>query len=360
MLRKEINDILIYTTESVKDALKRLDKTAKKVLLVVDAEGTLLGTVTDGDIRRYILSGKGLDNNIHQLYNKTPIYIKREDYSADRAKKILIESKVGLIPILEKKGKVTDFITWDQLFSCDKKESPKVNKVIVPVVVVAGGKGSRLEPFTKIFPKPLIPIGDKPIIEIIIDEFRKQGVSEYYVMLNHKGEMIEAYLNTIEKDYKINYVKERKSLGTAGGLRLLERRIGDYFIVSNCDVLVKANFEDALNYHTEHEALLTILSSIQHYKIPYGVVNFKDGGEVVNIVEKPEYTININTGVYILSKECLHLIPKDSSFDMTDLIESLLTKNKKVVVYPINESDYIDIGQWEEYRKAVEKLQLLR
>ncbi len=353
MRQKEIQ---IHINESIKAALKKLDKTAKKVLLVVDHENRLLGTVTDGDVRRYILSGKSLDNNICDIYNKRPIYIKKEEFTPERIKEMLIKSKVGLIPIVDKEGKIFDFVTWDQLFS----EMPQTNKVNIPVVIVAGGKGSRLEPFTKVFPKPLIPIGDKPIVEVIIDEFKKQGVNKFYLTLNHKGEMIESYFKSVKKNYKLSFIWEKTFLGTAGSLKLLGKRVGDLFIVSNCDVLVKANFEEAVNSHKAQGSMLTILSSIQHHKIPYGVVKSKEKGRVVSITEKPEYTLTINTGVYILSRECLEFIPKNTAFDMTDLIETLIKNKKVVITYPVNESDYIDIGQWDEYKNAIEKIQLLR
>ncbi|MBF0504252.1 MAG: NTP transferase domain-containing protein [Candidatus Omnitrophica bacterium] len=351
-----VKEILIHRTESIKFALKKLDKTAKKVLLVVDHEEKLLGTIADGDIRRYILSGKSLDNDIREVYNKKPIYIKKEEFSPELAKEMLVTSKVGLIPIVEKGGKILDFVTWDQLFT----DMPITARVNIPVVIVAGGMGSRLEPFTKVFPKPLIPIGDKPVVEVIIDEFKKQGVNSFYLTLNHKGEMVESYFKSVKKDYKLTYIWEKTFLGTAGSLKLLEKKIGDLFIVSNCDVLVKVNFEDAVNVHKKEGALMTVLSSIQHHKIPYGVVKSKEKGRIVSITEKPEYTLTINTGVYIFSKECLKFIPKNSPFDMPDLIEHLIKNNKMVITYPVNESDYIDVGQWEEYKNAVEKLQVLR
>ncbi|MFA5276261.1 MAG: sugar phosphate nucleotidyltransferase [Candidatus Omnitrophota bacterium] len=349
-------DILIQANGSIKDALKKLDRTAKKVILVVDNKNSLLGTLTDGDVRRYILSGKSLNSDIRDIYNKKPLFIKKEEFTSERIKKMLLQSNVGLIPIVDKGGKILDFVTWDQLFS----EMPKANKVNIPVVIVAGGKGARLEPFTKVFPKPLIPIGDKPIVEIIIDEFKKQGVNRFYLTLNHKGEMVESYFKSVEKDYKLSYIWEKTFLGTAGSLKLLDRRISDLFIVSNCDVLVKANFAEAVNSHQEQGAMLTILTSIQHHKIPYGVVKSREKGRVVSITEKPEYTLTVNTGVYILSKECLGFIPKNAIFDMTDLIEKLIKNKKAVITYPVNESDYIDIGQWEEYKNAIEKIKLLR
>jgi len=224
------------------------------------------------------------------------------------------------------------------------------------VVIMAGGKGTRLNPFSKIFPKPLIPIGEKPVIEIIIDEFRKQGISEYFLTLNYKGKMVEAYFDNTEKDYKVEYIWEDDFLGTAGSLRLLEGKIGDTFIVSNCDVMVKADFGEVLNLHKEQNASLTILSSIQYYEIPYGITKFKKGGEVTDIIEKPEYAFTINTGVYILNRESLQFIPPKSHFNMTDLIKTLIKDNRKVSTYLVNENDYIDIGQWEDYKKAVDRL----
>ena len=351
------NDILIHEVESVKDALKKLDKTAKKTLLVVDTKNRLLGTITDGDIRRYILGSKDLNNDIREVYNKKPIYIKKRDFSIEAAKTILIDNEIELIPIVDEKNKVLDFISWNQAFSEDGMTPFIKNKIDIPVVIMAGGQGARLEPFTKIFPKALIPVGDKPIIEIIINEFKKYGVKEYYLTLNIKGEMIESYFNNIEKDYDVRFVREEQGfLGTAGSLKFLEDQIKDNFIVSNCDVIVKTDFNKVLNFHKEQGASLTVLSSMQYYKIPYGVIKFKEGGAVTDIHEKPEHIFPINSGVYILNKESLSFIPDESSFDMTDLIRSLIKNDKKVFMYPVNESDYIDIGQWGEYKKATEKL----
>lgn len=353
------NEISIYENESIRNSLKKLNKTAHKVLLIVDKDQRLLGTITDGDIRRHILRGKSLEDDISEVFNRNPHYLKKENFSINLVKKIMIEKKMELLPILDKENKVIDFITWNQAFSDGKKRQAIIKeKIDVQVIIMAGGKGSRLEPFSKILPKPLIPIGEKPIVEMIIDEFKKQGICEYFLTLNYKGEMIKSYFDNIEKDYEIKYVLENGFFGTASSLKLLEDQLKDVFIVSNCDVMVKANFKEVLNLHIEQNALLTILSSVQHHKIPYGVLRLKEGGEIAEILEKPEYTFIINAGVYILSKETLRFIPEKKSFDMTDLIETLIKNNKKVVTYPVNENDYIDIGQWEEYKKSIEKLRI--
>lgn len=351
-----VNDIFIFERESIKEALKKLDNTAEKVLLVVENGNRLLGTLTDGDIRRSLLKGESLSNGIGNAYNRKPVYLTRSSFSIEKAKDTLIKDKLELIPVLDNKGRVVDFITWSQAFSTSDKSAHEKEKIDIPVVIMAGGKSTRLEPFTKILPKPLIPIGDKPIIEIIIDEFKKYGVDEYFIILNYKGEMIESYFNNIDKDYRVKYIRESEFGGTAGGLKLLEKEIGDIFIVSNCDVIVKADFKEVLDFHKSTKASLTVLSSIKHYKIPYGIVKFKEGGEVVDVLEKPEYTFTINDGVYFMNRECLKYMNDGHYFEMTDLIRCLIKNGRKAVTYPVNENDYIDVGQWEEYKKALEKM----
>ena len=354
MLKK---NIFIAETESIKDVLKKLDKTAEKVLLVTDKDKRLLGTISDGDIRRYLLKGKSLEKDIRSAYYRKPTFVRKGDYSIDSVKKIFLKEKIDLIPVLDENDRVVDYIIWNEVFS-KQVRPPKNGKIKVPVVIMAGGQGTRLEPFTKILPKPLIPVNDKPIIELIIEEFKSQGSKKFYLILNSKGEMIEAYFSGVKKKYEVNYVRERDFLGTAGGLRLLKKMESDIFIVSNCDVIVKADFKQVITLHKKHNAVMTVLSSIQHHKIPYGVINFGGKGIVTDIIEKPEYTMTINTGVYVLNREALKFIPKNTFFDMTDLIRILIENNKKVATYPVNENDYIDIGQWDEYKKAVEKMRV--
>lgn len=348
-------EILVSKNVSVKEVLKELDRTAEKTLLVVDQENRLLGTITDGDIRRYLLKGKSLEDDIKGIYCEKPTFVRDGKFTLESVKKIFIKKKINLLPVLDEKNRVVDYIVWDKVFSEEAKLA-QTGKIDVPVVVMAGGKGTRLEPFTNILPKPLIPINDKPVIELIIEKFRGQGAKEYYLILNFKGEMIKAYFSSIERDYKVTYVWESDFLGTAGGLKLIEDMNSDIFIVSNCDVIVKADFEEVISLHKKNNAAMTILSSIQHYKLPYGVIKFRNNGVVTDVVEKPEYTTTINTGVYVLNKYVTQFIPERKHFDMPDLIRTLIEHNQKVVTYPVNQNDYIDTGQWEGYRKAVEKL----
>lgn len=353
-------DTLISADQSIKAALKKLSKTGYKTIIVVDDGGRIIGTITDGDIRRHLLKGGGLDSDIKGVFNRNPVYIFKKDYSLAVAKDLLVKHSIEFLPILDDDRRIVSFVTWQKAF-LDTIEKTKGRKSLdIPVVIMAGGKGSRLEPFSNIFPKALVPIGDKPIIEMVIDEFVKNGVQKFFLLLNHKAEMIESYFNNIKKDYKITCRIEKDFYGTAGAISLLRKDVKGPFIVSNCDVIVKADFSEVLKFHNEHTADLTILSSIQHYKIPYGIIEFKKGGEVTDAIEKPEYTFTINTGVYILSEQAARLIPAGKRFDMTELIGALIKDGKRVFTYPVNENDYVDIGQWGEYRKAVEKMGMLK
>lgn len=350
-------EVLIHRDQTVKQALKQLDKVATKTLLVVDSNDTLIGAISDGDIRRFILSGKDLNDVISCAYNAKPICINKREFSLAKAKQIMLSRKIELLPIVDDNSVVIDYRTWSDIFS-DKDNDSIINDSIsnIPVIIMAGGKGKRLDPFTKIFPKPLFPVGDKTITEMIIDEFNKYGAKNFYLTLNYKGAMIESYFNSIEKKYSLEYIREEKFLGTAGSLKLLEKDLAGTFIVSNCDIIVKARYDDVVSFHKENNSSVTILSSIQHYKIPYGVVSFENGGGVTNISEKPEYTFAINTGVYVIEPDIIKLIPSNSTVDMNELINLALSKNKKVLTYPVNENDYVDIGQLEEYKNAITRL----
>lgn len=350
-------DIFIGENDIVKEALKKLDKTAEKTLLVVDERERLLGTLTDGDIRRYIIKTGKIVGKVKDIYNKNPIVVRKGDFSKDKIKKLFIEKKIEVLPVVDETRKVVDYLTWTQVFSEKEKIWLYRGKEIdIPVIIMAGGKGTRLAPFTHVLPKPLIPIGEKTMVEHIMDSFRAFGVKKFFLTLNYRGKMIEAYFNGIKKDYEIEFIWESDFLGTAGSLKLLEHKVEEDFIVSNCDILIRADFSEILEFHRSNQASFTSVTAIQHYRIPYGVVNIQNGGVIESIEEKPEYTFQINTGVYVLNKSILGFIPENQYFDMPDLVKRLLSEGKKVLAYPVNESDYIDVGQWEDYRKALSKL----
>lgn len=354
-----MKDLFINPKSSIKEALKKLDQTAEKTLLVVDNNKKLLGTITDGDIRRYIIKYGLLEGSIENIYNRRPITIFENEINGKKIKDIFLQKKIDVLPVVDKSGKIVKYLTWYQAFGEEGKPAWKTRQrsLGLPVVIMAGGKGKRLAPFTDVFPKPLIPIGEKTMVEHIISNFKDFGVIKFFLTLNYKGELIESYFNSIEKDYKIEFIWEEKFLGTAGSLKLIEQEITTDFIVSNCDIMIKADFLEIYEFHKKNNSVFTSITSIQHYKIPYGVVRTGKGGKVINIEEKPEHTFQINTGVYILNKRALKYIPENTRFDMPDLIKNLIANNENVFAFPVSGSSYVDVGQWEEYKKNIYKLQ---
>lgn len=351
-----MKDILITYNSSVKDTLKKLNITSKKVLLVVDKDNNYIGTITDGDIRRGLLKGYNLESSIKDLYSRETIFVN--DANLENLKELFLKNKVDLIPVINNNSKIVRYYTWDDIFSGEVRAMKEYESIKIPVVIMAGGKGTRMAPFTDILPKPLIPINGKSMLENIIDNFKDYGVKDYYFTLNYKGKIIEAYFESIEKDYNLTNIWEEEFWGTAGCLHLLDDTISEEsFIVSNCDILVDVNYSEVLKFHNKNNAYITVVSSIQHHKFPYGVIDFEEAGRITGMREKPEFSFPINTGVYILNKKCLDYIPKNKFFNMTDLIEVLINNEKGAFTYFVNEKDFIDIGQWDEYRSALSKIE---
>lgn len=351
-----MKNLFISPNSTIKEALKKFNEIGEKVLIVVDKNNHLLGTITDGDIRRYILNTGTIEGNIENIYNKNPKFIYSDD-SKEKAKQIMLENKVEILPVIDNQKRVVDYIVWIDLFE-DKFEyyEPK-EKIDIPVVIMAGGKGTRLDPFTKVLPKPLLPVKDKTIVEHIIDSFKKFGYYKFILILNYKGKLIESYFNAIDKDYSIEFLWEDNFYGTAGALSLLKDIDSENFFVSNCDILLKINYLDVLKTHMGTKADFTTITSIKHYKVPYGVVETGENNFVRKINEKPEMTFQINTGVYLINKSILAYIPEKKYLDMPNLIHMLIENNHKVLAYPINESDYLDTGQWDEYKKTLKILE---
>ena len=221
---------------------------------------------------------------------------------------------------------------------------------------MAGGKGWRMQPFTKILPKPLIPIGNKPIIELIMDEFNKFGFKNFFITINYKGKMIKGYFYNNNLPYKINYVEEKKMLGTAGSLRKIKQNSSKYIFVSNSDVLLHADYKDIYSFHVNGKYDLTLISSTRNYEIPYGVCHVDETGRLKFLEEKPKFDYLVNAGLYLLNYSIIKLIPKDKYFDMTDFIKLLQKSNYKIGVYPVSENAWIDVGEWDEFNKAVKVL----
>ncbi|MFA5339655.1 MAG: nucleotidyltransferase family protein [Candidatus Omnitrophota bacterium] len=342
---------LIRPNCSIKQALKQMDAMGEKTLIVVDDRKRVVGTITDGDIRRWILNGKSLNESLVNAMNRRPLTLK-EGFAKEDAKNLMLQRQVECLPVVDGTKKVISCLWWTDLFESNPKNFKSLK---LPVVIMAGGEGVRLHPFTKVLPKPLMPIGDKPIIEIIIDRFFGYGCEDFYLSLNYKSNMIKAYFSDFEHKYKINYILENKPLGTAGSLHLLKNRIKKTFFVSNCDILIEADYADILRFHKKRKNKITLVSSMKNFTIPYGVCEIENGGVLRDIREKPEYDFLVNTGMYILDAAVLNDIPKNRFYNITDLIGDYIEKKEKIGVYPVSEKSWLDMGQFEALQEMLKK-----
>jgi len=343
--------ILIRPEVSMKSALKQMDEVGYKTLFVADDNNILMGTVTDGDIRRWILKGRNLNKSVRLAMNRRPVYLK-EGYSKEDAKNRMVSRMLECIPIIDAKKKIISAVWWVDLFETRIKKRRLKN---TPVVIMAGGEGTRLSPFTYILPKPLVPIGDKPIIELIINKFVEFGCKDFYLSLNYKAKIIKAYFSDLEHNYNVHYIQEDKPLGTIGSLYLLKKNLKNAFFVTNCDILIEADYADIFKFHKEKKNDITLVVSMKHYKIPYGICEINNGGVLRGIKEKPEYDFLANTGLYLLERNVLTDIPDNTFYNITDLMDGYIKKDKKIGIYPVSEKSWMDMGQWEEMQEMMKK-----
>lgn len=355
MSNEILEKLFIHKDSSLIDTLKKIEEGEKKVLFVLGEDQSLFGVLTDGDIRRWILANGDLKGMAQDICNTNPITVST-DYALKDIKQLMIKNNIMAVPVTLD-GKVTDVLLWENVFTNGEKGKPKT-KIDIPVVIMAGGKGTRLQPFTHVLPKPLIPIGDKTVIEMIIDNFREYSLNEFYITVNHKSKTFKAYFEEREPGYKIEFVEENEPLGTAGSLQFLKDRLHGPIFLSNCDIIIKANYKEILDHHLENLNDITLVASLKHFNIPYGVCDINGGGTLKNIQEKPGYDFLVNTGMYVLESKILDTIPENKYYNMTDLINDVKNEGGKVGVFPIGEQSWIDVGQWEEYRNATKLLSL--
>lgn len=349
-----LNELCVSINETVIGTIKQLDKGAKKVIFVVEDE-VLVGVVTDGDIRRWILKNGDLSTTVTEIMNSKPIYVYENQRTY--AINLLKEHQLQAIPLINKEHKIIDVIFLSDIFQEQDREII-TEEIDCPVVIMAGGKGTRLYPYTKVLPKPLIPIGDLTIIERIINQFKEFNCNEFYITVNYKKNMIKAYLEDKADDYRIKYIEEEKFLGTGGSLYLLKDALVGSFFVSNCDILVEADYADILRYHRENGYKVTMVTSLKNYVIPYGVVEVEVGGSIKQMIEKPEFNFHVNTGLYVLESEILEDVPENEFFHITDLINMYIEKGEKVGIYPVTENSWMDMGEIKEMENMSKRFEL--
>jgi len=339
---KSFISTFVSPEDKIRDVLKRIDDNAAQIALVVDPSNKLLGTVTDGDVRRGILKGVSLDEAAEKVMNRKPTTINSNASRDEIIEKMRLK-QLRHIPLLDPDGRVVGLEIFEKLLGVTEKENP--------VVIMAGGLGSRLAPLTDTTPKPLISIGDKPILETIIQNLRSFGFKKFYVSVNYKADMIQDYFGDGSKwSVQVNYLHEKQRMGTAGGLSLLPEVPTHPVIVMNADLLTTLNFDHLLNFHQKNSFSATMCLRDYNFQVPYGVVKIARNS-VVGIEEKPAYNFFVNAGIYVLEPKLLSMIPKDTYFDMTNLFESLVQEKQKIGAFPIREY-WIDIGQLSDLETA--------
>jgi dTDP-glucose pyrophosphorylase len=345
----------VSTGLSIRNAVTKMDEAGLGFCVCVDDQDRVIGVMTDGDFRRAIHNGIQLDENVTKVINRK-FYSVNKNFTNSEVENIFNTTIVESIPVLDKR-KLIDIITLDKFFKANKEKKRRSLKSTV--VIMAGGKGTRLDPFTRILPKPLLPLGNDPVIKVIMDEFNKFGMDHFYISLNDKQKMIKAYFHDHNLDYKIDFLSEDKPLGTAGALKYLEGKIKNTFFVSNCDVIVRTDYGSFLDFHKSGKYALTMVGSMRQYTIPYGVCETNQTGVLKTIHEKPQYDLLVNTGLYLMEPLALEYIPQNKEFNMTDLIRKLQEAKLMVGIFPVSEKSWIDVGQLSEYREIVKQLSLL-
>ena len=337
---------------NVVDALKKINSNAKGIMFVVDDKGALVGCVTDGDVRRWLIKTGDLNAPISSFMNEKPKYLY--DKEKKKAAAVMEEWTVTAVPILNPDKTILQVVLRDNPEDYDKYNDALKD---TPVVIMAGGQGTRLYPYTKILPKPLIPIGDIPIAERIIHQFTAFGCHEFHLIVNHKKNMIKAYFNEIEKDYEVYYADEDIPLGTGGGLSLLKGRIDSTFILSNCDILVREDFEKIVRTHKEQANEITMVCSLKNYPIPYGVVHLGEEGQLADIEEKPQMSFLTNTGVYIIEPGVIDRIADNTAMGFPDIIEENKAAGKRIGIYPVSEQSWLDMGQMNTLEEMMQQIE---
>lgn len=339
--------LIVDNNMSIKDAMHIIDEGGCKTAFFLE-DGKLKGTITDGDVRRYFLKGGSIEDKADKIANHDPKFFydwEKKDY-----KKYMIENMITALPIINNDGQLVriEMLSESEFAVC------KIDKT-VPIVMMAGGLGTRLKPYTEIIPKPLIPIGEKTITEHIFDRFLLYGCDELYMIVNYKKQLIEAYFNDIEKYKNLSFIEEPFFMGTAGGISLLKDCLNADFFLINCDVLIDFDYYSIWKRHVEEKNIVTIVSAEKRIVIPYGTVSIGENETVCSLIEKPEIKYNVNTGMYLCNSKIYKYIDKNEKIDMPDLIKRCLHAGERIGNVLINEQDWYDMGQPKELKNMLNK-----
>lgn len=354
MTKEQLKDFVGNEHLTVLEVMKKIDRNTSGAFFIQDQKECLCGCITDGDIRRWILKAGDLKTPVSKVMNPSPKYIFEEErYKADQ---VMRQEVITTLPVINSKRQIVDVIVLNKSTILPEKSS-RQTLTSVPVIVMAGGKGTRLYPYTKILPKPLIPIGDTPIVERIMDCFVEYGVKRFYMTVNYKKGMLKSYFNDLKKEYSIEYIEESKPLGTGGSIKLIQEKFDQPVFVINCDSIILADYSKIYEYHQKSDNAITMVSALKNITVPYGVIHSGENGEILSMEEKPNLSYFINTGMYIINPETIALIPEDTIFHMTQLVDRVMENGGKVGMYPVSEDSFLDMGEFDEMKRMEEALQ---
>jgi len=331
---------------STKKAIIKINKLGGSSLIVIKNRNQLKGILSSRDLRKSIINKKILNRTISKIYNKKPKFIYKDELKNKLNRISYVIKTLNIIPVIERNSKkVTDVLTSHSIKNFQKTKQKKIN---TSVVIMAGGKGTRLLPYTSVLPKPLLPLGDKPAIQHIMEKFHNYGNNDFFITLNYKSDILKSFFQNLkEKIYKIKFVNEKKPLGTAGGLFNIKNKLKKDFFLTNCDTIIKSDYNEIFNHHIKNNNDITIVVVEKKIIIPYGF--FKKKKNI--FIEKPKYKVNASTGFYVIKKNCLSLLKKRKYLDFNEFIQISLKNNKKIDHYKIRENEWIDIGQMNKYHK---------
>ena len=348
----KIKNRAIQRTATILQALKVMDDVKVKMLFVFDGE-RFLSILTIGDIQRAIIKSVNLNEPVTTILDtKKKFAVPNESKESIREK--MLRLRAECMPVVDAGGDLVEVYFWSEMF--DYSEASHREKINLPVVIMAGGKGTRLKPITNVIPKPLVPIGNKTILEVIMDQFESIGCTKFYMSVNYKADMMKYYLSQLEHKYDIEFFMEDRPLGTIGSVSLLKGKITTPFFVSNCDSINDQDYRDVYEYHKKNRNDLTIVTMVKSFRIPYGVIETGENGLMTELREKPELNYQVNTGAYILNPECIEEIPKGEFFHITHLMDKIKSRGGRVGCYPVSEGSWHDMGEWPEYLKMINVL----
>jgi len=346
MIDNDLQKFIGTETISLAEAMKKINQNTYGILFIVDDNFRIVGSLSDGDIRRYLLAGGTLHSKVENAINKAPKFAKTKN----EAIKIIKDRTYIAIPIIDDEDHVISIYIGNS-----NVENPKPS-INIPVVINAGGKGTRLDPYTRVLPKPLIPVGELPIIEHIMQRFMSYDCKDFHIIVNYKKQIMKGYFAESEDKYDISWYDEEKPLGTGGGLTLLKGRIDKTFFFTNCDNLLMSNYDSIIRFHRDHKNSITMICAYKNLQIPYGVVEIGIDGAIKEMREKPQMSFLTNTGIYVVEPEVVEDMEDDVAIDFPDVVVQQRLKGRNVAVYPVSENEWLDMGQLPELENMRKKL----